>query len=334
MLLIIDLHPGYVMRDPVERFELSREGARSILDAVNETYGQREVIPVEDALLKASAMSKYLPYDLIEKMIAFDLNDKPDVLIINGIDLEEFNLTPTPTKIERQSPEYAHKYDFIHLMFSSILGDLFTFSTIQYGNIINDVIPIRDNATLPISSGFENDFGLHTEDAFSPYSGEFLGLLCIRNPTNAPTIISSVRDIYLSRKDKEILFQDRFQIKHNIAHSRISSDVTRLAILFGSLDDPYVRVNANYNASATDDAEAIAAYQNLINALNKATRDVVLSSGDFMYINNRVVAHGRRSYEPTWDGKDRWLRRLYISKDLKRSRHLRTSAGSRVIGAH
>lgn len=58
---------------------------------------------------------------------------------------------------------------------------------------------------------------------------------------------------------------------------------------------------------------------------------VVLTPGDICFLDNYQVVHGRKPFQARFDGTDRWLRRLNIARDLRRSREYRLSADSRVV---
>jgi hypothetical protein len=43
------------------------------------------------------------------------------------------------------------------------------------------------------------------------------------------------------------------------------------------------------------------------------------------------LVHGRPSYQPRYDGTDRWLMRVKVAVDIRRSREFRASSIDRVI---
>jgi alpha-ketoglutarate-dependent taurine dioxygenase len=66
-------------------------------------------------------------------------------------------------------------------------------------------------------------------------------------------------------------------------------------------------------------------------ALDAVVTEIVLRPGDICFIDNYRVIHGRNAFSPRFDGTDRWLRRLNIARDLRKSRSRRLSAESRTI---
>jgi alpha-ketoglutarate-dependent taurine dioxygenase len=103
------------------------------------------------------------------------------------------------------------------------------------------------------------------------------------------------------------------------------------ALLFGHRDEPYLRINLNSMGDLGDDVEAESAIQELMASLHRNTFEIPTSAGDYLYLDNYRTTHGRAPYTPRYDGSDRWLRRLYITSYLRKSRHLRASAPGRVI---
>jgi len=110
-------------------------------------------------------------------------------------------------------------------MFSSMLGESFGWSTIQNGYLINDVMPVREHENLAASSGFASPFELHTEDAFHFWAGDYLGLLCLRNPNRVPTLFSgfesselSLNFLNLALMDKIVGYEGYILVAHFATH--------------------------------------------------------------------------------------------------------------------
>jgi hypothetical protein len=62
------------------------------------------------------------------------------------------------------------------------------------------------------------------------------------------------------------------------------------------------------------------------------TEDAFSSSRDLCFLDNRNVVHGREPFTPRYDGRDRWLKRVNVVSDLRRTRTDRRITATRIIG--
>jgi alpha-ketoglutarate-dependent taurine dioxygenase len=90
------------------------------------------------------------------------------------------------------------------------------------------------------------------------------------------------------------------------------------------VDPYYMRVPA-------DDKEAQNALNVLTKAIDEQLVDIVLKPGDCCFIDNYRPVHGRKAFSARYDGTDRWLKRINITRDLRKSRASRADSTSRVI---
>jgi alpha-ketoglutarate-dependent taurine dioxygenase len=80
-----------------------------------------------------------------------------------------------------------------------------------------------------------------------------------------------------------------------------------------------------------DTEEARSAMNYLIQAIDKNLTRVALLPGECLFIDNYKAVHGRSSFKARFDGTDRWLKRINITSDLRKSRDVREAPASRVI---
>ena len=104
----------------------------------------------------------------------------------------------------------------------------------------------------------------------------------------------------------------------------------KVAILSGDPRSPYIRIDP-YFMDPPAEPRARQALSALIEAIDRELRDLVLESGDVCFIDNFKAVHGRRAFRARYDGRDRWLKRINITRDMRKSRAWRTTATSRVI---
>jgi L-asparagine oxygenase len=103
-------------------------------------------------------------------------------------------------------------------------------------------------------------------------------------------------------------------------------------LLFGGPELPYLRFDGFLTGPLPGDSEAAEAMDALSQVLAKAEQDALLAPGEALFVDNYRAVHGRRPFAARYDGTDRWLKRISVTRDLRRSRDARAGAASRVVG--
>ena len=80
-----------------------------------------------------------------------------------------------------------------------------------------------------------------------------------------------------------------------------------------------------------EDEESAAALDELIAALTDNLTGVALRPGQVLFVDNFKAVHGRSPFTARYDGRDRWLKRLNVARDLRKSRAARATAASRIL---
>jgi hypothetical protein len=127
----------------------------------------------------------------------------------------------------------------------------------------------------------------------------------------------------------EILFEARFVFRPDPSHPT-DSEREKAPVLFGDPGSPYVRFDP-YCMDRPETEEAQSAMDYLIKAIEENLSSVALLPGECLFIDNYKAVHGRSSFMVRFDGTDRWLKRINIARDLRRSRGVRKAPASRVI---
>ena len=52
--------------------------------------------------------------------------------------------------------------------------------------------------------------------------------------------------------------------------------------------------------------------------LERVQQEVVVGPGTLLVVDNYLAVHGRRAFEVRYDGTDRWLKKLTVSRNLRR----------------
>lgn len=275
-----------------------------------------------------------LPYNIREQLVAIKSDPYHcGVTIFRGVKCDtEWQATPKSWNIEdTYTPD--RNSDFISVIFASLIGEPFGFETQQSGKLIHDTVPIKGKEYFQAGCSSLGKLSFHTEDAFHPHRGEFLCFNCIKNPTDRGTSGASVRSLNLPPHYRKVLHQERFYTLPDNTHADNTDEYQVHSILFGNCGAPYIRIDPDFTYAVEGDEEAREALAYLINEVDSKIIEIPLEPGDFAFIDNYQWVHGRQPFIAKFDGNDRWLKRLNITLDLKRTAGYRSDKNSRIISA-
>ncbi|MFF5448552.1 guanitoxin biosynthesis L-enduracididine beta-hydroxylase GntD [Streptomyces sp. NPDC012888] len=304
-------------------------------------------LDAQRTLQLAALMAHELPRPLRRLMTEFRLAGVPHAgFLISGllVDGDALGATPRSYTERPDRPELRHA-DAVLCLVGSLLGEPFSFSSQQGGRLILDLFPVPGHEFDQLGSGSTAMLDWHTEDAFHPHRADWMVLLGLRNHDGVATTFAAMEDIELSEEHRAVLFQKRFAILPDQSHTqgfnlatgtdgagederfrRIDAMAGRpepIALLEGDPAAPWLRVDPPFMHTNPLDPEASEAQDALLAAIEAKLTDVVVGPGDLFVIDNKRAVHGRRPFAARYDGTDRWLKRINLTADLRRS------AGSR-----
>ena len=102
-------------------------------------------------------------------------------------------------------------------------------------------------------------------------------------------------------------------------------------MLFGDFNAPYVKIDPSFMEAVPGDEQATHALKYITAAFSNSLHEVALQQGDILFMDNYRVVHGRKAFLPRFDGTDRWLKRVNVTVDLRKSRAMRKAHNSRII---
>lgn len=314
---------------------------------------------IEDpGLLRAASVRAraVLPRRLMEFLEHHRLAEPSALCLVSGLDVDAEALGDTPQHwrdSQFRSPAFAQ--EAFLLLCASVLGDVFGWATQQDGRLMHDVLPIRGHEHEEIGSNSLQHLSWHTEDAFHPCRGDYVALMCLKNPDAVETIVATTEDIDWPRLDVDLLFEPEYtqmpDNSHRPENSSSTGDPTldrlrarsfalieswnehpeKRPILFGDRHDPYMALDPYHMKTEHMAPKALRAYEELCTEIEERMRPVALSPGDCLFVDNFRAVHGRRSFRARYDGSDRWLKRLNVTRNLRGSRAWRSAPGDRII---
>lgn len=342
----------------MDQISIAEEEVSDIKGLLSEVAKQYQSVEDEAFLNEVSVIAHALPRRIRNFLNNFRRQEPPGgACLIRAYPIDDRLIGPTPRHWKhRGGISSTLEEELLLMLFGSLLGDAIAWATQQNAYLLHDVIPIKDDENAQISTGSEQNIWWHNEDAFHPFRGDYVSLMCLRNSDRISTTLASTDQIKLSQHHIDILFEPRFTIHPDdshaeknrpaaadpddpagalvkAAHDRISemhSNPLKLAVFYGDPQSPYIRLDP-YFMRPLDDDEAQSALNALVHAVNGCLSELVLEPGDFLFVDNYRTVHGRKRFKARYDGSDRWLKRMNLTTDLRKSRSARITCASRVI---
>lgn len=234
-------------------------------------------------------------------------------ILIRGFPTDQ-DLPPTPLDSRRPPGCRAFLSEFWLSAVGIRLGTPFAYTDQQAGAVHQNVAPVPRARFEESDVGAESSLSLHTENPFHVLPPTFVLLYCLRSDagSRAGTMLARVAEV-VGRLNDDV----RARLRSPVFFERGSpSDRVRVPVLSGSALDPLARYDAAWIAADTE--QETAALQSMARELPWCTNEVYLRPGDLLALDNRRWLHGRTPFEATYDGRDRWLQRLYVSEELDR----------------
>lgn len=341
----------------MHRLMLTPEDNDGFVPLLTELAKSYDTIEDPELIGRAPVLARSLPVHLLEFLEEFRVDEPSALCLVGGLSVAPDGLGPTPTHWrDSQFGSSALRQEIFFLLCSSMLGDVFGWATQQDGRIMHDVLPIKGHEHYEIGSNSLQHLSWHTEDAFHPCRGDYVALLCLKNPDLVETVACDAADLDWSAVDVEALFEPEFtqlpdnsHQPQNAAQSTGDPAVDRLRarsfaiiqawnddpvkrpVLSGDPRSPYMALDPYHMKTDGWPDRSLRAFEDLCTQIEANMQGVILRPGDCLFIDNFRAVHGRKSFRPRYDGSDRWLKRLNITRNLRGSRAWRPSAGHRII---
>jgi L-asparagine oxygenase len=208
------------------------------------------------------------------------------------------------------------------------LGDPTAYLAEKSGALVQDVVPVPGRENFSGNSGSAL-LTFHNKNAFHQHEPDYVLLLCLRadHERIAGLRTACLRQVLplLTDASREALFAPEFITRPPPSFGTTDRPAAPQPVLFGAADDPDIRMATIATTPLTPRAEAALAEFGHVCAA--AARTVRLAPGDLAIVDNRVTVHGRTAFRPRYDGADRWLQRVFVLADLRRSRDHRPHDG-------
>lgn len=243
--------------------------------------------------------------------------------IISGNDLGEIPPTPFIPLSENCKVSTAKK---VLLEAAKRYGYPISFIQEQEGVLIQNILPVYKTEFEQISTSSKIELALHTETAFHPHKPDYVMLLCLRGDPNAITTLADVDEVCSEFDDETIkcLLQPWYTTDVDQSFRKNDQEYKSIVtpILYKTPDTDGLCCVYDYHFMKGTNDFAQMALDLFRDAVEKNIKDIVLDDGDLLVINNHKIVHGRKPFQPRYDGTDRWVQRLLIKKDINNIKDL------------
>lgn len=230
------------------------------------------------------------------------------IQLLSGLELGDVPRTPATPFTDEPTPVA----DGVLIEEAVKLGQPFGYIQEQEGRLIQNIVPVYKLESQQISSSSKVELEMHTETAFHPYMPRYVLLFCMRGDITAETTYAVIDEI-LERLPASVistLKTDMFYTTIDDSFRMKSEPNAYIRKQIISEDEKTLVYDSSAMRPLSDDA-AIA-----LSAMSKAVQDskrsIVLDAGDLLIIDNHKTVHGRKPFQPRYDGTDRWLKRCLV----------------------
>lgn len=341
-------------------YELNDKEVSAVKTLTAEVSRRFGSVEDEEFLERAVTRAQELPEGLRDFLNTFRLTEKSAACLISGYPVDDSMIGPTPSHWVERAVAQTLEVDIYFFLCASLLGDPIAWSTQQDGRIMHDVLPIKGHEFEQLGTGSRELLTWHIEEAFHPLRADYIGLCCLRNPDGVETTYATIDDLLrgcgLSDEVAGVLREAIFPIRPDRSHLpvnrgsvqltgkcaeltqkcyewilAIDQDPEKVPILYGAEEAPYLRLDPYFMDKTASDPRASRALNEICRLIDANIKSYSLGPGEILFLDNYRAVHGRKSFHARFDGTDRWLKRLNVTRDLRKSRASRVNAASRII---
>jgi Fe(II)/alpha-ketoglutarate-dependent arginine beta-hydroxylase len=273
-------------------------------------------------------------------------------LLLQGfpLDDEAIGATPSHWDVEWENQKTLREEIFQSLI-SSCLGEIFGWRTQENGRYLRHIVPIEKEKEEQLGGSSKVVLLWHVEEAFHPQRADLMSIMCYRNEEGADTNICATSNLDIPQHYWDILSQPRFTILPDKSHmpennqskhwklsdyhfKKITSFLENpqpVSVFEGMRSQENLLIDEAFMEALPGDEEAKEALHWLFGHMNEKKIAIRMKPGDLLLIDNRMTAHGRSPYVPNYGPKARWLRRINITADLRKSYQWKDKPYGRVI---
>ena len=318
---------------PIARLPLPPADGAAVRALADRVVTELQFAEPDARLHQVALLGQELPVALRRALVDFRLSDDGG-LIIGGLPIvdEHLGSSPPVTDTPPRHDELA-RADAMLLLVASFLGYPVSQAGVDDGQLVRSVSPVPGHETTQLGSSSSGELMWHNEDAYHPLRPDWVCLLCLRNPDRTATSFARIADVPLDEDTRSLLFRPVFHIEPDTSNtaSAVAAEPPPVAVLTGDARSPFVRLDPAFMTRGPADDASGEALETAIKAVDRELQNVSLAPGEILIIDNLRSVHGRRPFTARYNGRDRWLRVVHATADLRRSEGFRTGEHGRAV---
>lgn len=249
-------------------------------------------------------------------------------LLLRNVPIDT-SLPPTPHD-GRRPDNMPYLSESVGALLGCLLGDIFSYGDEKEGLLIQNICPVFGQENLQENTG-SVFLEFHTEDSFHPFPPDYLILMCLRGDRTGQAITATASlGRVIGSLDEEVI--ETLAGPNYIIRSSSSFGASKYRRRTAIIGDPQQGRGLVFDLNGMEALSDVAeqAMQRLRQALEREAYGICLTPGDAIIIDNNKSCHARTGFRPYYDGRDRWLQRIFISRDFARMQDMLVP-GTRMI---
>lgn len=251
------------------------------------------------------------------------------VLLVDNLPTEA-NLPATPIDGQRSPHKLTNCSELLATGIAALLGQPIAFAT-EKPWLVNDIIPVLGMEAALTNAGSTDNLPWHFEHSSTGMPLDILAvselvLTCLRGDPfgQGHTLVADVRDALelVGAEEERILRESQFFFRlppsmREISEKAASARFGPRPLLRGQEDTLHAIGGLYPGGVEALTPAARRALDALRSALDQVGQAVESVPGRAVILNNRNTCHARSHFQPRYDGSDRWLQRVLVTRDLK-----------------
>ncbi len=298
----------------------------------------RNIMPYscfEDSVKLAEQAISSLNFKQLNPVLEFKNQPSSNYAIITGLEPDP-DLIPTIDNIaDIENKKKTFYSEFALIMLAKVLGEPFSYAQEKNGALIHNVRPSKINESNISSDSSSIILDLHNENIYHPVKPDYLLLSGLRKDPRgeAKTLVIATDEIISKLSNDDIKNLMKFEFRTSVDFNFGNKDSERgvgplIRVLYGNMKFPMIAYDDEYIMGINDQAQT--SLDRLRRILHENMHEIELQNGEILLLDNLKTVHGRTPFKANYDGNDRWLQRLLVTRDLRQA-ELLLGETSRVI---